>query len=339
MAAQDQLDERDKRRIWQKNIDESLIVVNCILSYGRNEYLSNAAIVNGYDELRSLPHAGVVISASKEDDEYFQTPSSAGEVAEILEAFGLIPSEIEHLICITLSWSDINLDLLPFDWNDTVLVYATGNQHGALFSKKDIGLVGDDSERTISSLTGGTLRKHTYLGKMNSKAWDTLGKLHVARSAYRIAWLYSNFTGEYNKKWQNGWSVEYIVKAVDVLSAGAFLLDPDLVCGFSDSYIRSGYQTLLREAEIRDLRPIHAKTAKQLDDMYWMLVQQIAGEQLPAKEADIESKLRSLLISMGFDLKVRAMLEYDLPAVDIMAGQADDKIVSPGSELMQYFSK
>ena len=195
MTAQDQLDERDKRRIWQEKIDESFIVVNCILSYERNEYLSNTAIVNGYDELRSLPHAGVVISASKEDDEYFQTPSSASEVAEILEAFGLIPSEIEHLICITLSWSDINLDLLPFDWNDTVLVYATGDQHGALFSKKDIGLVTDSN--CVSSLTGGTLRKHTYLGKMNSKAWDTLGRLHVARSAYRIAWLYSNFTGCY----------------------------------------------------------------------------------------------------------------------------------------------
>ena len=88
-----------------------------------------------------------------------------------------------------------------------------------------------------------------------------------------------------------------------------------------------------------ELEAVSRVFAEQLDDMYWMLVQQIAGEQLPAKEADIESKLRSLLISMGFDLKVRAMLEYDLPAVDIMAGQADDKIVSPGSELMQYFSQ
>lgn len=302
---------------------ESVIVNRRLVRVPGLDYFTLSAIDNDFDVMRQDRNVGVIYHNSYDLAQYNEVPS-AGDLGEIFEAWDVIPDDVDVVYCISAN-EEISVDDLPFDWDKATLLFSTRESDDALIKKSAIMKVTADSPHMVALDTenGWTGLSSLYSFEGNDEeALHALARLYVGRCAYECAWLYSNIAREYNCMWHNGWDAGYISSAVDFCTSGIIKLDPEDVRGYRDAFIRSEYQTILFDREIRERFPRLHDLGNKIEDCLWMLEATLAGIKM-AETGDALKFIREKMAETAFDERVRAVVENGIDPRDLMAGSYD----------------
>lgn len=323
-------DIKDKRKKWQSFVGDvtgGAVIVNRRLVRDRIRGLFTLSPIDtDFDDLRMTKRAGIIFANSHHLTNYRTNPD-AGGIADMMESAGLIPDDIDVVICISASDREINVDDLPFDWDKAQLLFSTADDPRALLTSSDIARVEFDDPRNDRFETHSRIPTdmYTFTFQPSDEMLRELARLFVGRCAYGAAWFYANLTDEYDTMWENGWDAGYIAKAAEFLANGGLSLDEGNIRGYRDSFIKGEYLTVLYEKEIEEAYPELHELGEILDDAFWMLGYQTAGISLSIEQKDgaLLEKVKEALDDCAFDEKVRARVETKVSADDIMLGTGD----------------